>query len=448
MAEPALQETAKSSAPPSAKPAWRNWSGRVQCAPERIAQPASLDELQAVVRDAAQAGRTVRVVGSGHSFTDLVKTDGVIVSLDNLQGIVEVDKARCEATVWAGTKLCRLNELLDKHGLAMENLGDINVQSIAGAVGTGTHGTGIGFGNISTQVAGITLVTASGDLVECSDTDNPELFKAAQVSMGALGVMAKLRLRLVPAYNLEYVRERSTFDETLANADTWKDENRQFEFYCFPYADGVQLKFLNQTDAPVDVKPAVKWFTDVFLENSIFGAFSAACRARPSLCAPIARTCARFITASREVNVGHKALSTVRNVRFNEMEFSVPAGEGLDTIREIKEWTERENVRVHFPLEFRYVKGDDIYLSPHHGRDSAAISVHQFVGMDYTKYFDGAEAIFRNHGGRPHWGKLHSLTARDLRPLYPRWDDFHRIRQDLDPNGLFMTPYLRELFVE
>lgn len=432
----------------SSRTTWRNWSGRVECAPEHYVEPASLEDIAAAVRDAAQAGRTVRVVGSGHSFTDLVKTGGTLMSLDNLQGIVDVDTDAREATVWAGTKLWRLNQLLDEHGLAMENLGDINVQSIAGAVGTGTHGTGIQFGNVSTQVAGMTLVTASGDIVECSETENRDVFKAAQVSVGALGVVAKLRLRLVPAYNLDYVRERSTFDETLANADRWKDENRQFEFYCFPYADGVQLKFLNQTDKPVDVKPAVKWFTDVFLENAIFGAFSVACRAMPSLCAPIARTCARFIAASREVNVGHKALSTVRNVRFNEMEFSVPVEQGLDTIREIKAWTEREKIRVHFPLEFRYVKGDDIFLSPHHGRDSAAISVHQFVGMDYAAYFDGAEAIFRNHGGRPHWGKLHSLTATDLRPLYPQWDAFHRVRNDLDPDGRFMTPYLRELFVE
>jgi len=426
---------------------FRNWSGRVTCEPARIARPDRMEHLQGVVRAGAAAGKTIRVVGSGHSFTDLVKTDEVLISLDELQGIVEVDRAACEATVWGGTKLVRLNRMLDEHGLAMENLGDINVQSIAGAVGTGTHGTGIGFGNVSTQVCGITLVTAAGDVVECSETENYDLFKSAQVSLGALGVVAQLRLKLVPAYHLDYRRERSTFDETLAKTAGWRDAHRQFEFYCFPYADGVQLKFLDQTDAPVDVKPARKWLTDVFLENSIFGALSRTCRMFPSLCAPIARLCASSITASREVNVGHKALSTVRNVRFNEMEFSVPADEGPDTIREIKAWIEKERLAVHFPMEFRYVKGDDIYLSPHHGRDSAAISVHQFVGMDYARYFDGAEAIFRNHGGRPHWGKLHSHRAGELESLYPKWDAFQRIREEVDPDGVFMSPYLRSLFV-
>jgi FAD-linked oxidoreductase len=433
---------------PTSSRVWRNWSGRVECRPAKFAEPKSLEELQAVVRDAAAGGKKVRVVGSGHSFTELVATDDTLITLDGLQGLVEAKPEAGEATVWAGTKLHLLNPMLDENGLAMENLGDINVQSIAGAVSTGTHGTGIKFGNIATQVIGLTLVTASGEVLEISETQNRELFKAAQVSIGALGVIAKVKLRLVPSYRLEYRRERSTFGETLRRAEEWRDAHRQFEFYCFPYADGVQLKFLDQTDKPVDVNLRAKWFADVFLENMMFGAMSVACRTFPSMCAPIARFCASTVAASREVNVGHKTLSTVRNVKFNEMEFAMPAENGLAAIRELKEWIDREKITVHFPIEFRYVKGDDVCISPHHGRDSAAISVHQFVGMDYKKYFDGAEAIFRKHSGRPHWGKLHSLTAKELRPLYPKWSEFQRAREQLDPKGVFMTPYLRRLFVE
>lgn len=436
------------SVPTSRGRTWRNWSGRVACQPDAYVEPRSVEELQSVVRAAAAAGRHVRVVGSGHSFTNLVETADTLISLDNMQGIVAANGDARTATVWAGTKLKRLNELLDEHGLAMENLGDINVQSIAGAVSTGTHGTGINYGNVSTQSNGVTLVRASGEVLDVSETQNRELFKAAQVSLGALGVLTKISLRLVASYKLDYRRERSTFEETLQHAEQWRDENRQFEFYCFPYADGVQLKFLNETDAPVNVRPGKKWFTDVFLENSLFGALSIACRTFPGLCAPIARLCANTLANSREVNVGHRALSTVRNVRFNEMEFSVAADRGLDCIAEIKAWVEKEGIQVHFPIEFRYVKADDIYLSPHYGRDSAAISLHQFVGMDYEKYFDGGEAIFRNHGGRPHWGKLHSLTAKDLRPLYPEWDAFQKAREELDPNGVFLTPYLKSLLVE
>jgi FAD-linked oxidoreductase len=362
--------------------------------------------------------------------------------------VVEADPKAGTATVWAGTKLKRLNEMLDERGLAMENLGDINVQSIAGAVGTGTHGTGMHYGNISTQVTGMTLVTASGDVVEVSETQHREWFKAAQVSVGTLGVVVKITLRLVPSYRLDYWRKKSTFEETLAQAEEWRDGHRQFEFYCFPHAPEVQLKFLDQTDEPVNVNARKKWFADVFMENLMFGAMSMVCRAFPSICVPIARFCASTVGYSHEINVGHRSLSTVRMVKFNEMEFALAAEKGLDAVKELKEWIDRERVQVHFPIEFRYVKGDDIYISPHTGRDSAAISVHQFKGMDYTKYFDGCEAIFRNHGGRPHWGKLHSLTAKDLRKLYPRWDDFQRAREALDPKGVFLTPYLRTLFVE
>ncbi len=427
---------------------WRNWSGRVSCRPSEMSRPGSLDELRQVVSRAASAGLKVRVVGSGHSFTELVATDGVLISLDGMQGLVEAKPEAGEATVWAGTKLHLLNPMLDEQGLAMENLGDINVQSIAGAVSTGTHGTGMKFGNIATQVIGLTLVTANGDVLEVSETQNRELFKAAQVSLGTLGVIAKVRLRLVPSYRLDYWRKKSTFTETLARAEEWRDAHRQFEFYCFPHAEQVQLKFLDQTDAPVNVNPRKKWFADVFMENLMFGAMSMVCRAFPSTCVPIARFCAGTVGYSHEINVGHKSLSTVRMVKFNEMEFAMPAENGLAAVKELKEWIDRERIEVHFPIEFRYVKGDDIYISPHTGRDSAAISVHQFKGMDYKNYFDGAEAIFRKHGGRPHWGKLHSLEAKDLKTLYPRWDDFQRARRQLDPNGVFLSPYLQSLFVE
>ncbi len=433
---------------PSSSRAWRNWSGRVECRPGKFAEPKSLSELQTVVRDAAAAGKKVRVVGSGHSFTELVATDDVLITLDGMQGLVEAKPEAGEATVWAGTKLHRLNPMLDEQGLAMENLGDINVQSIAGAVSTGTHGTGMKFGNIATQAIGLTLVTASGEVLELSETKDRDLFKAAQVSLGTLGVIAKVRLRLVPSYKLDYWRKKSTFTETLAKAEEWRDAHRQFEFYCFPHAEQVQLKFLDQTDAPVNVNARKKWFADVFMENFMFGAMSMVCRSFPSMCIPIARFCAGTLGFSHEINVGHKSLSTVRMVKFNEMEFAMPAERGLECVKELKEWIDREKVTVHFPIEFRYVKGDDVCISPHYGRDSAAISVHQFKGMDYKKYFDGCEAIFRNYNARPHWGKLHSLKAKDLRALYPKWDEFQRARQQLDPKGVFLTPYLKSLFVE
>ena len=423
---------------------WSNWSGLAQCTPAHFEMPADLSALAAIVRKTAESGGHLRVVGSGHSFTDLVKTSDTIVSLDNLSGVVEADAAT--ATVWAGTKLKRLNELLDERGLAMENLGDINVQSIAGAIGTGTHGTGRDFGCIPTQATGFSLVTASGDVVECSETENTDIFKAAQVSMGTLGVMARIRLRLMPSYRLKYVRQRATFAEFAENAMRWRDENRQFEAYFFPYTETVQLKFLNITEEPPTGRKAAKWFNDVIMENVSFELLSRLCRSKPSRCAGVSKFAAGFVGDSTEIDAGHKVLSTVRFVRFNEMEYEIPAAEGVECLRELKDWIEKDRPEVHFPIEFRYVKGDDIPISPFHGRDSAAISVHMYKGMPHRPYFDGCERIFRAHDGRPHWGKLHSLVRADFEKIYPEWEAFQSIRKRLDPNSVFLNPYLERIF--
>lgn len=425
---------------------WQNWCGLVDCSPLRIETPASIEEVQRVVREAAREGKRVRVVGSGHSFTDLVRTDEVLVSLDKLQGLVEVDRDRREATVWAGTKLWRLNELLDEQGLAMENLGDINKQSIAGAVSTGTHGTGIRYGNISSQAIGLTIVTAGGEVLECSEEKDRELFKAAQVSLGALGIIVKIRLRLEPAYNLKYVRKRGDFGETARRIEEYRDSTRHFEFYWFPFTETVQLKFLNKTDEPAHERPVRKFLSDIVLENASFGLISRACRAKPSRCRGASRLAARFVSEGEEISRAHKVFSTSRMVRFYEMEYGVPADRGIEALTEFKDWLEASDIDVHFPVEFRFVKGDDAYLSPSYRRDTAYIAVHMYRGMEYKRYFEGAEAIFKRYEGRPHWGKLHTRTAEELSTLYPKWGEFQRIRRELDPGELFLNSYLNGLF--
>lgn len=426
---------------------WSNWSGSVECTPERIVKPSDLEGIRRAVKDAASAGKRIRVAGTGHSFTDLLRTSEIMFSLDDYSGLEEVDTKTHRATARAGTKLWKLNELLDEAGLAMENLGDINRQSLGGAMGTGTHGTGSRFGCIPSQVEAITLVTASGDVVECSETENREIFKAAQVSLGSLGIIARARLRLLPAYNLRYERKKGTFDEVTANLERWDRETRNFEFYFFPHTESVQLKFLNETKEPAVDTPVKKFFTDVVLENASFGLLSRYCRMFPSQSAAVSRLCAGFVADSVEINRAHRCFSTTRMVRFNEMEFGVPAEQAIDTLREIKEWIVKEKIQVHFPIEFRLVKADDIFLSPAHGRANAFIAVHMYKGMERQKYFDGVQAIHRNHSGRPHWGKLHTLTAKELAPLYPMWDRFHAVRKQLDPKGLFMNAYTEKLFL-
>ncbi len=428
-------------------PYWSNWSGSVRCRPGVYSVPRSVEEVVDVVRNAERDRKSVRVVGSGHSFTDLVKTDEVLVSLDHLSGILEVDTRTREATVQAGTKLFRLNDLLERYGLAMENLGDINRQSLGGAIGTGTHGTGLTFGNLSTQVIGLTLVTASGGLLECSEEQNRDVFKAAQVSLGALGIIVEVKLRLVPVYRLSYVRKKGDFRETIQQAFAYAQANRHFEFYLFPHTETVQLKFLNETDMPAVRHPLRKWFTDTFLENTAFGLISRRCRSKPERCPAMTRFMANQLKDIQEIDTGHRVLSTKRTVRFNEMEYAVPMDDGIKAIQDIRSWIERDDVAVHFPIEFRYVKGDDIPLSPCYGRDSVCISVHMFLGMPHERYFEGCERIFRRYGGRPHWGKMHNLTASDLAERYPKWDDFQRVREELDPGGVFLNGYLRSLFI-
>jgi len=423
---------------------WKNWSGYVECPQTPVVMPDGGAQLAQVLADAARDGRAVRVVGAGHSFSPLVASDGVIVSLDNMQGIV--DASANVARVRAGTRLYALGAALAERGLAMENLGDINVQSIAGATSTGTHGTGLGFGNLATQIAALKFVTADGREVAASPTENPELFAGGRVALGSLGVLSEVSLRLVPAFRLKLERGKMDLEDCLAQADALVAANRSFEFYWLPHTESVLTKKWNITDAPVDEMGFGRWVSDVLLENTAFGALCKLGKAFPSTCPSLSRFCAGMLSHSEQVDASWSMLSTVRQVRFNEMEWSVPAARGADALREIKALIARREFPLMFPLEYRWVKGDDIWLSPNHGRDSVHISVHQYVGMPFERYFDAVQAICLNHGGRPHWGKVHSLKAAQLSNLYPRWDDFLALREKMDPQGRFLTPYLRGLF--
>jgi FAD-linked oxidoreductase len=427
---------------------WSNWSGSVTAKPAAIRYPASLEEIIAIVRECRERGCGLRVVGAGHSFTPLAWTDGVLLNLDRYTGLEHVDRAAAQATVRAGTQIKALGELLFAHGLAQANLGDIDVQSIAGAISTGTHGSGATLGSISTQVVGLTLVTANGELLECSETRNRDMLKAAQVSLGALGIITSVTLQLLPAYRLDYIWRRQTLDECLSNVEDYRRDNRNFEFFWLPYSDGALTKRMNVTEAPARPKNVLRQFNELVLENGVFWAFSELCRRFPAASPQVSALLGRLISGGRDVNYSHKIFATPRLVKFQEMEYSLPAENLVAALRAIDACIRRNRFQVHFPIECRFVRADDIYLSPASGRDSAYIAVHMYKGMAYRAYFDAAEAILRSYGGRPHWGKMHSLTTRELRPLYPRWDDFQAVRRRLDPTGLFLNAYLRTLLGE
>lgn len=427
---------------------WRNWSSSVKATPQQILFPGNEAEIQAIVRKAQQNGQKIRVVGAGHSFTPLVQTDSIIVSLDKLSGIVSVDKEKEEAVVWAGTRLKELGTLLHEQGLAMENLGDIDVQSIAGALSTGTHGCGITLGVLASQLTSVTMVTADGELLEINPQLDPERFKAIQVSMGTLGIITRMGLRLRKAYKLKYSSKKETFEEVLESLEDYKKNNRNFEFYWFPYSETIQTKVMNITDESPKGNGFGNWLNDIFLENGVFWVISRISRHIPGTFRAMSRLSAWGVSASSNTAWSHQVFATKRLVRFQEMEYNIPAEHFSDALREIKEAMETFNFRVHFPIECRWVKGDDIWLSPAYQRDSAYIAVHSYKGMAHEEYFGAMEAIFKKYNGRPHWGKMHNQTAETLKQSYPKWDDFHGIRRQLDPNGLFLNGYMKELFGE
>lgn len=425
---------------------WQNWSGSVSAQPRQVVKPGSINELKQRIGVYARDGRHVRVVGSGHSFTPLVQSDDVLMSLDNLQGIQSIDAERGVVSVLGGTKLKLLGERLLAHGLAQENLGDIDVQSIAGAISTGTHGTGISFGSLATQIEGMTLVTADGELLECSPEQHPDIFKAAQVSLGALGVIASVRLRVVPAKVLHYRGLRKKLSDCLDHLEEYKQENAHFEFFWFPYTDLVQAKFINPTSEPPGKNTLWGTLNKIVLENWVYGSLCAISRAIPGLAKRVCKLSGNSIANVDEINYSHRLFSTPRMVRFQEMEYNIPAEHTRAVIGEIQQCIERHQFAVNFPLECRFVHSDDIWLSPAYQRASAYLAVHMYRGMPYHAYFSHIEEIFKRYQGRPHWGKMHTRTAQELAALYPRWHDFRHVRATLDPNGMFLNDYLRALF--
>jgi FAD/FMN-containing dehydrogenase len=405
-------------------PEWLNWSGSVRCEPRRIALPASEEEICALVREAAAERLTVRVAGTGHSFTPLVATDGLLLSLDAWTGVEAHAAAAGRATVRAGTKLHDLGEQLFALGLGMENLGDVDVQSVAGAVSTGTHGTGRALGNLSSHVVGMRLVTAAGEVVELSEGGDPDLLRAARVSLGALGVVSAVTLRVAPAYCLEERVWREPNGACLNRLAERIAENVRYEFFWFPATDEAECKTLNPTDLPPD--DAV---------DLALGTPASAAPGAPR--APVER---------HRVGWSARVIPSIRQRKFNEMEYALPAEAGPDCFRLVRARMVERHPEVQWPVEYRTLAADDAWLSPAHGRETVTISIHQDARLPFREFFEDVEAVFRDHGGRPHWGKIHSLQARELRDLYPRWDDFLAARARLDPDGTLLNPHLRELF--
>lgn len=421
---------------------WRNWAGDQACRPAEQIVAGSRERLAEAIVSASAAGRRVSVAGSGHSFTETAMTDGTMIDVSPLRGVIDADPASRLVTVGAGTILADLNEELHRLDLAMENLGDIDRQTVAGAISTGTHGTGARLANLSAQVAGVELVAADGTVHELSEDGDADLLRAARVSIGALGAITAVTLRCVPAFTLHRVDHPVPREEVLASFDERADANDHFELFTFPYADSALVLERNRTDDPPRPRGRVAaYLNDTLLENWALGALSATGRLLPSQIPRLARLAARLASGSTVTDRSDRIFASERRVHFTEMEYGVPREHGPEAIRRVIEWVRANEFPVFFPIEMRVAAGDDALISPSHERDTAYIAVHQYRGMEWRPYFEAVEAIMDDYAGRPHWGKRHFQTAETLAPRYPRWADFQAVRDRLDPGRVFTNEY-------
>jgi L-gulono-1,4-lactone dehydrogenase len=425
---------------------WRNWAGDQQCVPAAIERPGSVEELQEVVRRASERDLAVRAAASGHSFTDIACTDGAMVRLDRLNRVVEIDSQRRLAKVEGGIVIRDLSEALFEAGLALENLGDIDVQTISGAISTATHGTGERFRNISSQVEALELVTADGSLVECSADSDPDLWRAARVGLGSLGVIATLTLRCVPPFTIRRHDHPLPLDEALARLDELAARNDHFEFYVFPHSDVALCRESKDLDSPPEPRGRVtEYLLDTVVENHAFGVLCRLGRRFPSMIPRVNRLISRVAGSSVKTDRSYKVFSTRRLVRFTEMEYAIPREAGPEALRRVLEMIERRGFAVPFPVEFRVVAPDDAFLSTAQGRETVYIAVHMYRGMAWEPYFRAVETIMDDYEGRPHWGKRHFQSAATLAPRYPEWDRFQSVRERVDPEGTFENEYARRV---
>ncbi|MEU6226392.1 D-arabinono-1,4-lactone oxidase [Streptomyces sp. NPDC047042] len=425
---------------------WRNWAGNVVARPVREVTPASVEELSAAVRAAAAEGLRVKAVGTGHSFTAAAATDGVLIRPQLLTGIRNIDRDNMTVTVEAGTPLKRLNKALALEGLSLTNMGDIMEQTVSGATSTGTHGTGRESGSIAAQIRALELVTADGSVLVCSEKENPEVFAAARVGIGALGIITAITFAVEPLFLLTAREEPMSFDKVTSTFDELWAENEHFEFYWFPHTGNTNTKRNNRSAGPEKpVSPVSGWIEDEFLSNGVFQVAQLVGRTVPATIPTIAQISSKALSARTYTDIPYKVYTSPRRVRFVEMEYAVPREALVETLRELKAMVDRSDMRISFPVEVRTAPADDIALSTASGRDSAYVAVHMFRGTPYQAYFTAAERIFTAHEGRPHWGKVHTRDAEYFAGVYPRFGEFTALRDRLDPQRLFQNDYLRRV---
>jgi L-gulonolactone oxidase len=425
----------------SEKVNWSNWARNQKV--ERVSRfsPTTEEEIQQIVRLASANGSRLKAVGSGHSFTAIALAEEMLLDLSHYDAVIEIDKIKNTVTVQSGIQLSKLNIELHKNGLAMQNLGDIAYQTIAGAISTSTHGTGIQFSGIANQVVAMRIVLADSSVIECSRELNAELFHCARVGLGALGLISTVTLQLVKAFNLSVIEEPMRVDDVLANLDLHVESNDHFEFFWVPHTGWALTKRNNRTlDAAKPMSKFSHWYSKTLMENYAFGAVCMLGRAKPALIPKLAKA---LPSSGRNefCDASYKVFASKRIVKFYEMEYAIPREACEEALNRVRRMVSDSGFFLNFPVEVRFTAPDEIPLSTASNRESAYIAVHIFKGMNYVPYFKEVESIMNSYQGRPHWGKLHFQNAESLAPRYAQWDVFQKVRNLVDPNRTFANRY-------
>lgn len=421
----------------------KNWAGNLEFHPTQVLAPQSVEEIKAIILKAKQENKNIRTRGTGHSWTGLIATNDLYLHLDNYQGIIEVNEARKMVKAKAGSKLHLFGEEAFKSKLAMENQGDINKQSIAGATSTGTHGTGITLQSVANQISAMTIINARGEEIVI-DESSP-YFQAARLSLGSLGIIADLTFKLSEAYKLKENSFAEDFSQSLSGFKSRLKGNRHLEMFFFPVGDWSFTKMMNVTNEEPTKKNILHTMNEIVLENWLYTQLNriSSGTGRYKLIDKIMRT---FVSPKENVDWSHRAFPTERSFKFMEMEYNLPVEKFETVMEEVRAAIRKNNFQTLFPIEIRFVKGDPLWLSPAYERDSVYLAVHTYISENYRPYFDCMEEIFQRHGGRPHWGKWHTMKSDKLKIAYPRFNEFLKVRKEFDPDGMFLNDHLIDIF--
>lgn len=432
----------------SGRQTWNNWAGNVHAQPEHFHFPESVREIQQIIDSCRIRGKTLKVIGAGHSFSAVAKPDDEALSLHRMRGLVSVDRSSMEATFWAGTYLYEAAPLLASADMAFENMGDIQQQTIAGAISTGTHGTGIRFASLSNQVVAWTWVDGNGE-VRHHRRDDDDLSNALSISLGLLGVLVKVTIRTVPLYSLTVTNERKPFQQAMAEWSTGLTEHRHLEWFYFPGSDSIQVKTMNETTLKKQHwhSKSMDFVKDGIIETVGFKLMSEIVRLKPKLSRKMTHFAASAIPTGTKSGYYHEILPTPRLVRFTECEYAIPLSSFKTCMEEMHGFLKAHPFYVHFPIECRVTAGEKGMLSPTQGVPSAFIAFHMYKGMDDVPYFKWVDALMKKYDGRPHFGKMNKLHGEETKALYPQLGRFLEIRKQFDPADVFMTHYMQNLLL-